>query len=410
MKRLLLVSGLLLSQASMAGVWQTTSEWTDTHKEAYKEWMKTEVSTDMFTKKSSPYYGVKVDCADVTYALRAIFSYENGLPYQVKNPVYKKGHKYKYWTNEIPKFDRHAEGLPRIIAFANFLGNSLGTETLVAYDSYPIEISAVDSNDIYGYKKRTSSGFLRHAYNIVDVTETGNFQLIWSNQQRKKEGSPMKYAEWSKLAKRPYKYKWGFRRMNFPKDYKLDVSERENASFEQFELAKSLDEKSFFKKVKRVLQTSAEDPNLSLKRQLQNLCDLAVERVGVISSGDNYRRSISNRCMNYKEFDDYSTPGRDNSFVEQFVALKEAAESFEEEGLMNLVDAKLVSDIESLFDSNKIDTNLCPVTYKKAGKSLSLKTIYEGLITKRISSHPNDNLDRRWGVAVGTKTKCRAFY
>ena len=101
MKLLLFTLAMSVSQISFAKVWDTTATWDDFYKQSYSDWMKNEVKTDMFTNKNSRYYGIKVDCADVTYALRAVFSYENGLPYKVKNPVYKKGHKYKYWTNEI---------------------------------------------------------------------------------------------------------------------------------------------------------------------------------------------------------------------------------------------------------------------------------------------------------------------
>lgn len=410
MKVKILTITFLLSSISYGAVWKTTASWNQQYKSDFKDWMKNKVTTDFFSNPTKKYYGVKVDCADVTYALRAVFAYENGLPFKVRNPVYRRGHRYKHWTNEIPKFDKRGSSKQRFIAFVNFLGNSLGTETLNAYDSYPLKISKVDSADIYSYKKRTSSGYTRHTYNIVDVTETGNFQLIWSNQQRKKEGKPMKYAEWSKLSKRPYKYKWGFRRLNYPGDYSTKQSQREDYSFEQFELAKKLDEKQFFLKVKNSLKTRDEDPNKNLKRQLDNLCSQAKERIDIVKSGDDYRRSINGRCMNYTEYDDYSTPGRDGRFLDLFKRLSETVASYKEEGLYGRVEYALSQDIEGILESQSRDTNVCLIKYKPSATPISLKNIYNGLKTKRFSSHPNDNIDRRWGKSVKSKTSCKTWY
>jgi hypothetical protein len=409
MKKLLIAVALTLSSLSFADVWHTNSQWNETYKEDFKSWISTETSTDMFTNRTSPYYGIKVDCADVTYALKAVYAYENNLPFKVRNPVYKKGHKYKYWSNEISKFDRYTDDRKRMIAFVNFLGDSLGTETLNAYDSYPIKISKVDSSDIYSYKKRTNSGYTRHTYNILDVTETGNFRLLWSNQQRKKEGSPMKYAEWSKLSKRPYKYMWGFRRLNYPSDYEIKQASRADYSREQYTLAKTLDEAAFFLKVKNTLKTYDESPDSNIKRHFKNLCDQAIERIDVVKSADDYRKSIGGRCMNYKEFDDYSTPSRDGRFLEQFNMLKTAVQTYKVEGTYNLVDENLKRDIYSIYNSNSSDTMKCPITIK-AGVSISLKEIYQGLKNKMLSTHPNDNLDRRWGRSVGSKTRCKTWY
>ena len=409
MKTLLIAITLILSNLSIADVWHTNSQWNDNYKEEFKTWISSEVTTDMFTNRASRYYGIKVDCADVTYALKAVFAYENNLPFKVRNPIYKKGHKYKYWSNEITKFDRYKDEHKRMIAFVNFLGDSLGTETLNAYDSYPIKISAIDSADIYSYKKKTSSGYTRHTYNILDVTQTGNFKLIWSNQQRKKEGSPMKYAEWSKLSKRPYKYLWGFRRFNFPEDYETSESQRIDFSREQYQLAKTLDENAFFLNVKNTLKLYDENPDVNIKRHFNNLCDQAVERIGVVQTAELYRKSIGGRCMDYKEFDDYSTPSRDGRFLEQFNMLKEAVKAYKDEGQFRLISEDLKRDIESIYNTQTADTFKCPIIYK-SGSSISLKEIYQGLKDNNFSTHPNDNIDRRWGKSVGSKTRCKTWY
>ena len=140
---ILFITLISISNIGIAQVWETDSNWNQEYKEDFKLWVKTQVKTDMFSNKDSPYYGIKADCADVTYALRAIYSFENKLPYKVKNPIYRKTHKFEYWSNDIEKFDHYRIGTPRLIAFVNFLGASLGTETLHAYDSYPVKLSSI---------------------------------------------------------------------------------------------------------------------------------------------------------------------------------------------------------------------------------------------------------------------------
>ncbi len=400
----------ILSSFSHAAVWETTASWNDEYKANYREWVKNEVTTDYFSNPDNKYYGVLVDCADVTYALRAVFAFENGLPFKVKNTLYRKGHRYKYWTNEISKYDKYEDSKKRFIKFINYIGEWLGTYSLVINDSYPLEVSKINSADIYSYKKETDSGYTRHAYNIKAITEAGNFQLIWSNQQRKLEGKPMKYAEWSKLKERPFKFQWGFRRFNFPDDYSLEIEKREDYGIDQFSWAKELDEKAFFKKVKKIFKVRDETPDTNLTRQLKNLCEFANERVEVVKSGDKFRGKIKNRCMDYTEFDNYSTPSRDSRFFDMFKELEETINAYKSAGLSGQIEIKLLNDVESIFDEKKPDTKKCPVTYKKGAKSLSLKAIYYGLKSKKFSSHPNDNIDRRWGKSVGKKTDCKTWY
>ena len=81
MKKLIIATALIFSNLSVAEVWQTNSQWNDNYKEDFKTWIKTNVDTDMFTSRTSPYYGIKVDCADVTYALKAVFGEKvNSIP------------------------------------------------------------------------------------------------------------------------------------------------------------------------------------------------------------------------------------------------------------------------------------------------------------------------------------------
>ncbi len=401
---------ILVISSTYAGVWDTTQEWDSAYREQFQDWMSShKVKTTMFTDKSSRYYGVEVDCADVTYALSAIFAYEHGLPFKVKNPVYKDGHRYKFWSNEINRFDKYPEGDKRLIAFVNFLGDSLGTETLNAFDSYPLKIESIAAGDFFGFKKRNGGGYLRHAYNIKDVLPTGNFELIWSNQQRKKEGRPMKQAEMN-LSNRPFQYSWGFRRFKTPEQHHMKASTIKDFSNEQYALAKELDEKQFFTHIKDKLKKYDEDPNDNLKRQIRNICNQANERIEVIASGEAYRQSINTRCMNYTEYDEYSTPSRDGQFLKLFSNFEETYKEFYQTGKLNEVDSITLDRARAILGKSSSSQSFCSIQYKEDSQRITLSQIFKKLKTGELSSHPNDNIDRRWGINVGAKTNCKKWY
>lgn len=402
---------LLLASTAFANVWDVKNSWNDQYYDELQEWIKgDDFHTNLFIDKNSRYYGVKADCADVTYAIRVIFSFENNLPFKVINPSYRRGHKYKYFSDELDKFNHIRDPHQRVVAFINFLGDSLGTEMLNLNDSYPIALAKISPADFHAYKIKKITGFLRHSHNIKEVTETGNFVLIWSNQQRKLENRPMKQAEWSTLSHRPYQYRWGFRRMMFPDYYELPKQYYQDYSTEQFGYADIFDEKKFYRHVKSLLKTREEDPNKLLKRQLDNLCSQANERIQVVQSSEAYRLQTGNKCMDYKDYDTYSTPSRDGRFLDQFNKLKDDYNELQEMGYLSEVDADLEETVEAILKGKSADSDQCLVEYLKGEPKLTLGEIYQGLKSGDFSSHPNDNIHRRWGVNRGKKTMCKVWY
>ena len=63
------------SMKGFASVWEDTQSWSVQYEEEYSQWVSSnKVFEGIFVDKSSPYYGIKVDCADTAYAFRAIFA------------------------------------------------------------------------------------------------------------------------------------------------------------------------------------------------------------------------------------------------------------------------------------------------------------------------------------------------
>lgn len=78
MKLLLLT--LVITFKLSAAVWSTDKVWNEENELAYSKWVETSWTNDVFTNARSPLYGLKTDCADASYAMRAYYAFLNGLP------------------------------------------------------------------------------------------------------------------------------------------------------------------------------------------------------------------------------------------------------------------------------------------------------------------------------------------
>ena len=144
----------LLSTASWAGVWEVKDQWSREWEEKYSNWFASEqLGRTIFIDKKSKYYGIKADCADASYAFRAIFAKENQLPFAVVSPSSVKFDKLgEIIRKEIQildqtssRFDHIKDQNKRFVHFINFLADSLGSYNLREYDTYPIKLSSIKS-------------------------------------------------------------------------------------------------------------------------------------------------------------------------------------------------------------------------------------------------------------------------
>ena len=96
---------------ALSSVWKDDKKWDKSWEQKYSNWVAgPEVTLDMFTDPQKKYYGITADCADAVYALRAIFSYENGLPFSFVNPHFKKK---TLFSNRTSQFNRIKKGSKR---------------------------------------------------------------------------------------------------------------------------------------------------------------------------------------------------------------------------------------------------------------------------------------------------------
>jgi hypothetical protein len=399
-----------LMSLTNASVWHADNEWNESFEEEYEAWTKSDlVHKDLFVSKDSKYYGISADCADAAYALRAIFSRENSLPFAITNPSGSRGRDNAI-SNSTNAFDNHQDEVKRFVAFINYIGESVGSENLTRLDTYPVKIKSIKASSLFTYKIKGRFGkSIRHVYTIKNIQETGNFDLIYSTQAIKKDNLPMNYRKGKELVNAPHDV-WGFKRFIWPRYLGKSATtypESFGYSTEQFALAKQMKAEKFFYMVKETLQTTKETSNQVIKRSLESLCLEATARIKYVSQGVKYSKEI-NRCMNYTEYDTYSTPARDKSLKASFELLSRNFKRHENQ----ITDASLESLTEDIFRRNAKNPrallHFCSIKVNDSIE-LNLNQLWRRVKKGKLSSHPNDSLLSRWGEDKG-RTKCKVWY
>lgn len=415
-KSVFLMTLMALSSLAQAEVWRETQSWNDDWEKKFSEWVKSPaVYKEMFVSPNSRYKGVIADCADVAYAFRVIFSYENGLAFSAKNPVASASSSLKVFSNRMNRFDDVKDPDKRVVTFINYLNQSLGTETLAANDSYPLKLDRLNSGDFYLYKVMKNGTPVRHNYNIKQIDRKGNFDLIYSTQAIRDNRQAMMQRQ-KELYNAPKTFKWGFRRYDAAEsqDAQKSLIVKNEKSFEQYTLASQLGERAFFAHVKSQVAKETESSEARMKRQLKEACDQLLERIDVVAKGVEHQKDIGGKCMNPEEFDTHSTPSRDGRLKDM---LNNIELDFKEltSNQKNELTGSTLTLLEALSAKHPASsalmelTSFCPINYRE-GVVVNMREIRERIAKGLLSSHPNDSVEARWGEKVNAKTKCPAHY
>lgn len=415
MKKLNLLFILALTFVSYntkAAVWEDTQSWSMDYENKFVQWMgSTAVREGMFTDKSSPYYGVNTDCADTAYALRAVFAYENKLPFAIINPSGSR-EVSKSLNNKTNKFDYAGPENKRLVALITEIGESVGTENLTRYDTYPVAIKSIKGGTLFTYKMKAKFGkFIRHTYNIKVVNPVGTYDVIYSTQaNHEKRGDLLRRRdrEFENLPSDP----WGYRRFKWPEHLGLGmdaIPAELQASNEQFPLAQQMGS-GFFKYVSSQLATTTESSGERLTRVFNNVCQEAQARIMYVNEGLEFAKKTNNACMDYQAFDAYSTPARDGALKDMFLNLESTYKGAKAQGG---VDPVILSFAEYIFTGKgAVQAELqaaCPIAYRP-GVTIDLGVFWSRMKADRMSSHPNDIVEVRWGEKTSPLTKCKRWY
>lgn len=412
----LLVSSLVVF-TSHAAVWEDSQVWSLQYEEEFSTWMQSNaVNETMFTNPASVYHGINTDCADTSYALRAIFAFEHNLPFFIYSPSGERGDS-KTINNRQSKWDYAGSNTKRLIAMINEIGDSVGTENLAHFDTFPVAIKNISAGSIFMYKISARFGkFIRHAYNIKSINPVGTFDVIYSTQANKAKGLPLIRRKEKEFDNNPTTAPWGFRKFRWPDHLGKGLSTiplELGPSEEQYTLAQSLGQIGFFKMIRKALASSNESATERLARSFKSVCVEAQARIDYVNQGLLHAKETSNKCMNYEEFDAYSTPARDQSLKELFEKFKAAYSEASTEGSLNSVSPQIREFSEIIFQNKTVaNTDLlaaCPISYRP-GVSIDLAILWKRINNNLLSSHPNDSVEVRWGETSKGSTRCKRWY
>ena len=316
-KPLILLLGMLLMLAfevSYAAVWQDENQWDANWERRYQHWVKTQWSDDIFMNPAKPiYYKYENDCADASYAMRLIFAFENRLPFVVNNQM-KPG---KVISNRMKTWDNLPAG-KRVREFLDYIADVTSTKSL-RHDTFPVALHDIKPGDIY-----VAPGV--HSYQIVAVTETGIAEVMASTTPKKSRfllrtpSFPFYVPDDKAMGD-------GYRRFKQPQNIRKPARSQPGYSEEQFRLAKDLkfDYVKFTDVIAKKLGRRAERPDEKTTRLLLALCMYANDRSVYVYDALWHLQEIrkkGRRCMNRREYDDYSTPGRDKRLTMFFSSIR----------------------------------------------------------------------------------------
>lgn len=416
---LIIVFSLFASLAH-GQVWQDTESWSPAWEKTYQQWVAANWGPRIFADakmpngKDNPFHGFKADCADTVYSMRLIFSYENHLPFVIRDPTNPGA----IISNQIQKFNHISDPALRARAFQRYIAGIVSTHSL-PFDTYAAPIS-----------KRTvvPGGLMRtvqsnhHSWTIQNILPIGVPHLVFgSNVSRwtgivlyESSGWPNPY--WLFEGNHTPSSGAGIRYWR-PAEY-INRPENEVPGFsnEQFEMPLA----TWSKTVTRRLATSAESPTAQLKRLLENACRGYQTRVKTVEEGlENLKRTSG--CYDYSTYDLFSTPNRDRRIFDDTMELRTVFKQLLADGETENIEPTLLRQLYKIFpmisetarsERDKMERqevtpdSVCPVTYGE-NKTIDFAEAKRRLFAGMMSNNPLDDVQFRWGEVRGPSERAK---
>ncbi len=465
MKQLLSVFVFLMMCASAkAAIWTEENQWSEDYEKQYKEWVRTNAKVNFFSAEKkpngepNPYYGIRVDCADLVYSYRIIFAYENKLPFVIANPASPRG---PLISNQVSRFDKVAEGIPRLRRFLVWVYDIVGTSSL-NLDTYSIPFKEIGSGTIILTSKKN-----HHSWTIVDISKTGNPHLIYNStvgresgfqvQERQSWPNPFWVFEPEVARDDETKtinvYKSGsyagfryWRPTEFLKQPEISVpgfsDEQHTVGLGKWKTAAQSSHAKVKETIDQVVMRLLKDACADYKQRVESVRDAETFKsnladdlaAGKTEEQSSYVRDFmrdenkpsDQRCMTYGKFDEFSTPSRDKRFVDALMLartyLREGITKYGEKAFAaeNMKMYKTIFPLISLSAADEVAkdktekaSNLfCSLKINDTLGELSLPEVKRRLFLGRLSSNPNDAPTRRFGYPKTSKdlgSSCPAY-
>lgn len=369
-----------------AAVWTNKHQWNDQWESRFGNWISKSFTGDIFLK--GKYSGIRHDCADAVYFARLIFAYENQLPFVMQDPHNARS----LITNDTSKFDHLPQG-QRLRPFMNYIGNIASSNTMMQ-DTYPVRL------DRKWFRPGVVAALPRHYQGgaeqpghdqiVTRVDQTGVVHYLKSTVPAKVQR--LEYTTLSSFI--PSSGKGSFRYWKQPQHYGKPESSLPGYGTDQYRLRKT-NEGIYNDELQKKLALSTEGKNQKLGRLSKEICAQIKQRVPSVNEAIQFKKKIGSRCMNYEEFDAYSTPSRDSK-------IKKA--------LQYLVYSATGSERGQLGQAAGHLNQVCGSIQYLPGKQITAAKFAERLLAGKVSSDPNQPAAARWGDQDPVKQGCKQFY
>ena len=395
---LFLLSMVILPMTASAEVWPNENVWDDVWEGRYRDWVRTNWKDDIFMDPSKPiYYEFENDCADAVYAMRLVFSFENRLPFVINNRD-KAG---KIISNSMSTWDNLSPP-QRVRQFMNYVADMTSSESL-RNDTYPIALNDIKPGDIY-----VAPGV--HSYQIVNVTDTGIAEVMASTTP-KQARYLLRTPSFPFYVPEDKRFGDGYRRFKEPQNVMKPANQQPGYSEEQFQVAAGvqLDYVAFTDVISKKLGKRVESPDEKTQRLLLALCMYANDRSVYVYDALWYLQKIRNEgrhCMNAKEYNDHSTPGRDKRLHLFFDSIRRHLDRvgrFDPRSQPARWAKAVFSNDEPPPQEMKFLNDFCQVqmTLVDDGQPnyyMSLRELRQNVEAGSLVSDPHAPLAHRWGI------------
>ncbi len=372
---------LFASLNLQAAVWTNQNAWNDTWEQRYSDWVAKQFTADLFTK--GKYAGIKHDCADAVYYARLIFAYENQLPFAALNGEL---------SNSTNAFDQYGPK-QRLRRFIDDVGNRVSSVTIMR-DTYPVTVSRewFRPGVVAALPRRQKDGNEQpgHDQIVTKVERNGVIHYLKSTVPAKVQ--PLEHTTLISFV--PERSGGSFRWWKQPGQFGKRDSSLPGYGTDQYRL-RGDSEGIYADELQKKLALVEESRDDKLSRLSGEICHQVKQRVPIVDEAVAFKRKIGNRCMNYEEYDAYSTPSRDGKIKKALAHLLLSATGSEQ------------GEISSVA---KYLNQACGRIEYLPGKKITAAKFSERLIAGQASYDPNQTAAVRWGDADEKPLGCKKFY
>lgn len=336
-----------------------------------------------------------VDCADVVYAMRVLYAAENGLPFAMKDPTTRKGNLI---SNDMTRWDAQ----PAEKRLRNFLQliYGVGSTLSLPADTYP---TAITPETLGAGSIILTDKAKHHSWTIQNISQTGIPYLLFGSRPARTllyerndyPSVPFVFPEGIRAETNA-----GFRNFRQPQDVGKPVDEVPGFSLEQYDFPPA----AFMRTVQKRLQKVAETNQQRLARLYEEVCRAAGERVEAIGKGVAMNAELGSRCMDATQYDDFSTPSRDQRLKDTFLDLANSYQAVSNKKTVLAATRKLVESVLRGANSVRNSNAACRVEVSP-GQIMTLGQIYALSVNDKLSNNPHDSHEMRWGLQAGPSAK-----